>query len=58
MAKADDEYLRDSILQPGKQVTAGYQNIMPSFAGHLSEEELMQLIAYLKYIGNQPPPSQ
>jgi cytochrome c oxidase subunit 2 len=58
MAKADDQYLRDSILQPGKQITAGYQNIMPSFAGHLSEEEIMQLIAYLKYIGNQPPPSQ
>jgi cytochrome c oxidase subunit 2 len=58
MAKADDQYLRDSILQPGKQITAGYQNIMPSFAGHLSEEEIMQLIAYLKYMGNQPPPSQ
>jgi cytochrome c oxidase subunit 2 len=58
MVTADDQYLRDSILQPGKQITAGYQNIMPSFAGHLSEEEIMQLIAYLKYIGNQPPPSQ
>jgi cytochrome c oxidase subunit 2 len=58
MVTAGDQYLRDSILQPGKQITAGYQNIMPSFAGHLSEEEIMQLIAYLKYIGNQPPPSQ
>ena len=58
MVTADDQYLRDSILQPGKQITAGYQNIMPSFAGHLSEEEIMQLIAYLKYIGNQPASSQ
>jgi cytochrome c oxidase subunit 2 len=55
MVTADDEYLRDSILQPGKQISAGYDNIMPSFAGHLSEEEIMQLVAYLKYIGNQPP---
>lgn len=58
MATADDEYLRDSILQPGKQITAGYDNIMPSFSGHLSEEEIMQLIAYLKAIGKQEPPQQ
>jgi cytochrome c oxidase subunit 2 len=53
---ADDQYLRDSILQPARQISAGYPNIMPSFAGHLSEEQIMQLIAYLKYIGSQPPP--
>src|SRR5436305_11171528 len=58
IARADDQYLLDSILQPAKQITAGYDNIMPSFAGRLSEEEIMQLIAYLKYIGNQSPPSQ
>ena len=58
MVTADDEYFRDSILQPAKQISAGYQNIMPSFTGHLSEEEIMQLIAYLKSIGNQEPPSQ
>ena len=50
---ADDEYLRDSILQPARQISAGYDNIMPSFAGHLSEEEIMQLIAYLKSVGDQ-----
>jgi cytochrome c oxidase subunit 2 len=54
---ADDQYLRDSILQPGKQISAGYDNIMPSFTGHLTEEDIMQLIAYLKSIGNQAPPS-
>jgi cytochrome c oxidase subunit II len=55
---ADDQYLRDSILQPAKQISAGYDNIMPSFSGHLTEEEIMQLIAYLKTIGNQEPPQQ
>ncbi len=55
---ADDQYLRDSILQPAKQISAGYDNIMPSFSGHLTEEEIMQLIAYLKEIGNQEPASQ
>lgn len=58
MVTADDQYLRDSILQPGKQISAGYDNIMPSFSGHLTEEEIMQLIAYLKAIGNQESPQQ
>jgi len=58
MVTADDQYLRDSILHPAKQITAGYDNIMPSFAGHLTEEEIMQLIAYVKAIGKQEPPSQ
>jgi cytochrome c oxidase subunit 2 len=58
MVTADDQYLRDSILQPAKQISAGYDNIMPSFAGHLSEEEIMQLIAYLKSIGDQPRASR
>ncbi len=56
VVRADDQYLRDSILQPAKQISAGYDNIMPSFAGHLTEEEIMQLIAYLKSIGQQEPP--
>jgi cytochrome c oxidase subunit 2 len=45
---ADDRYIRDSILQPARQVVAGYAPIMPSFAGQLSEEELIELGAYLK----------
>ena len=55
---ADDQYLRDSILQPAKQISAGYDNIMPSFTGHLSEEKIMELIAYLKAIGKQDPSQQ
>lgn len=55
---ANDQYLRDSILQPAKQISAGYENIMPSFSGHLSEEEIMQLISYLKSTGNQSPPNE
>ncbi|HEU0208776.1 MAG TPA: cytochrome c oxidase subunit II [Candidatus Udaeobacter sp.] len=55
---ADEQYLRDSILQPARDIAAGYDNIMPSFSGHLSEEELMQLIAYMKSIGTQEQPSQ
>jgi cytochrome c oxidase subunit II len=52
---ADDQYLRDSILLPGKQISAGYENIMPSFTGHISEAEIMKIIAYLKATGQEPP---
>jgi cytochrome c oxidase subunit 2 len=45
---ADDDYLRDSILQPSKNIPAGYQPIMPSFQGLVSEEQIIALIAYIK----------
>lgn len=45
---ADEAYIRDSILQPKKQVVAGFAPIMPSFAGRISEGELQQIIAYIR----------
>jgi cytochrome c oxidase subunit 2 len=48
---ADENYLRESILHPQAHVVAGYQNIMPTYQGLLSEENVMQLIAYLKTRG-------
>ncbi len=54
---ADDEYLRDSILLPGKQISAGYENLMPSFTGHISEAEIMQIIAYLKSTSGDAGPN-
>lgn len=58
MIAVDERYLRDSILLPGKEIAAGYENIMPSYAGQLSEEEIMQLIAYLKSLGSETPPNE
>jgi cytochrome c oxidase subunit II len=51
---ADEAYLRDSILLPAKQIAAGYTNDMPSFQGRITEEQLIQLVAYLKSIGTKP----
>lgn len=45
---ADESYLRQSILDPAAAVTAGYAPIMPSYRGRVTEEELSQLIAYIK----------
>lgn len=44
---ADEAYLRDSILQPKRQVVAGYSPIMPSFAGVVDDDDLQRLVAYL-----------
>jgi cytochrome c oxidase subunit 2 len=52
---ADDNYLRDSILEPRKDVVAGFAPVMPSFAGQVSEEDIQALIAYLHSTGTKEP---
>ena len=51
---ADESYIRESILNPSAKVVAGYQPIMPSFAGRVNDEQLLQLIAYIRSLGPQP----
>jgi cytochrome c oxidase subunit 2 len=50
---ADESYIRESILQPRAKIVSGYAPIMPTFQGQLSEEELAQLVAYVKSLGPQ-----
>jgi cytochrome c oxidase subunit 2 len=45
---ADEAYIRESILYPSAKIVAGFENIMPTFKGQVSEEEIIQLIAYIK----------
>jgi cytochrome c oxidase subunit 2 len=45
---ADEGYLRESIVNPEAKIVAGYQPVMPTFQGLLSEEDVMRLIAYVK----------
>ncbi len=52
---ADENYLRESILNPMARVVYGYQPVMPTYQGQLSEEGLLQLISYLKT--QKVPPS-
>ncbi len=40
-------YLRDSLLEPGKTVREGFVNAMPSFAGKISDQELNQMVDWL-----------
>lgn len=47
-AKADEAYIRESILQPQAKIVAGFEPIMPSFSGQVSEVDLVKLIAYIR----------
>ncbi len=49
----DEAYIRESILNPTAKVTAGFQPIMPTFQGLVSEEQLLQLIEYVKSLKGQ-----
>jgi cytochrome c oxidase subunit 2 len=50
----DESYLRESILQPNAKIVAGYQPLMPTFQGQISEEGLLQIIAYIRSLGQNP----
>ena len=50
---ADEAYIRESMINPQAQLVAGFQPIMPTFKGQLTEEQILQLIAYIKSLS--PP---
>ena len=61
---ADENYVRESILNPGAKIVSGFKNIMPSFQGVVNEEQLLGLISYIKSlqgsqqsepVSNRPP---
>jgi cytochrome c oxidase subunit 2 len=55
VVRADEAYVRDSILLPKKDVAAGYEPVMPSFAGQASEEDVAKLVAYVQSLGVNAP---
>lgn len=46
--KADENYIRESLMNPAAKVVKGFPPAMPPFQGQLSEDEVTQLIEYLK----------
>ncbi|HEY2101790.1 MAG TPA: cytochrome c oxidase subunit II [Chthoniobacterales bacterium] len=56
LVTADDQYLRDSILLPNKQIAAGYDPVMPTYQGQIGDEELNAIIAYLKSLAAKETP--
>ncbi len=56
--KADEAYIRESILDPPAKIVAGYQPLMPTFQGLVSEEGVVQLIEYIKSLNPSPGQGQ
>jgi cytochrome c oxidase subunit 2 len=64
---ADRQYIHDSIMLPQKDIVAGYQtpapgggelSIMPAYKGVLSEEQVLQLVAYIQSLGSGETPAE
>jgi len=57
---ADENYVRESILEPGTKIVRGFKPVMPTFQGQLSDEQLSALVAYVKSLSQsqtgQPAP--
>jgi cytochrome c oxidase subunit 2 len=55
---ADETYVRESIVAPSAKIVAGYQPIMPTYQGLVTEEQLLQLVAYVRSLkGTEVPPA-
>jgi cytochrome c oxidase subunit II len=61
--RADDDYVRESILVPGAKIVAGFRNEMPAFQGRIKDSEIDDLLAFIKSLssnyhpeGAAPPP--
>lgn len=49
---ADEAYIRESIYFPNEKIVAGYEPVMPSYEGQISEEEMLQLVEYIKSLAD------
>jgi len=49
----DEDLIRQSILVPSSVHLPEYKQIMPTYQGQLDEEQILQLIAYVKSLGSQ-----
>ena len=47
--EVNEDYIRDSILIPGKDEVEGYPPVMPSFKGQITEEEIEAIILFIKH---------
>jgi cytochrome c oxidase subunit 2 len=50
---ADDDYIRESILNPQAKIVAGYQPLMPTFKGLISEDGLLEIVSYVKSLARE-----
>ena len=53
----DENYIRESILEPQAKIRAGYKPVMPTYQGQLKDEEIGALIAYIKSLSGESEPT-
>lgn len=56
-AVMDENYIRESIVNPQAKIVAGFQPVMPTFQGIVTEEQILQLIAYIRSLGSAQAPA-
>jgi len=54
---ADENYVRESILNPTSKIVSGFRPIMPTFQGIVTEDQLNALVAYIKSLSQSPAAS-
>jgi cytochrome c oxidase subunit 2 len=54
---ADENYIRESILFPQKKVVQGFNPVMPTFSGRVSEQQILALITFIKSLNGSPAPA-
>ncbi|HNC68907.1 MAG TPA: c-type cytochrome, partial [Pseudomonadales bacterium] len=54
--RADDAYLKESIVDPDAKVVAGFApHLMPSYAGMLDEAQIAAVVAYIRSLAGEQP---
>ena len=47
---ADEQYIRESVMNPMAKIVAGYPAAMPAYAGRINEEQMGALVEYIRSI--------
>lgn len=50
----DEDYIRNSILEPKRHISTGFQPLMPTYEGQINEGQIQNLIAYIKSLSSEP----
>ncbi len=53
---ADENYIRESILEPMAKIVAGFEPVMPTYKGRLKDQEITARVAYIKSLSGEAQP--
>lgn len=54
---ADENYLRESILEPMSKIVAGFEPVMPTYKGRLKDQEITAILAFIKSLSEAQQPA-